>query len=205
MKTMNRVNVLCLIGLTLLLTGCVKLWKENIDIKTYMIEAERDGEPVSKVLAPKLWIDAVNVLPPSNVRNLIIRESDVEYTTSYYTELLMSPSENFRNELFVWLSACGLFDEVSIVDRSGRSHSLVTTVMEFHGDKPGEAAVLRLKATLLDEMTRGNRVVFSKDYAQRVTLTQTSAESLIRAYNSALTSILEELEADIANALSPAP
>ena len=201
MKLLNRVFVLSALASSLVLTGCVKLWQENIDIKTYMVEVNRVGEPMQTALAPKLWIDSVNVLPPFNVRHLILKKSDVEYTTSYYSELLMSPSENFRNELFSWLSLSGIFEEVSIVDRKSRSHSLVTSVMEFYGDTMENTAVLRIKATLLDEGTRGNRVLLSRDYTQRVDLVDSTAEELIRAYNSALKNILMDLEADLATAL----
>ena len=201
MKSLNRVFVLSALASSLVLTGCVKLWQENIDIKTYMVEVNRVGEPMQTALAPKLWIDSVNVLPPFNVRHLILKKSDVEYTTSYYSELLMSPSENFRNELFSWLSLSGIFEEVSIVDRSSRSHSLVTSVMEFYGDTMENTAVLRIKATLLDEETRGNRVLLSKDYTKRVELGDSTAEELIRAYNSALNEILMDLETDLAVAL----
>ena len=201
MKTLNR--SVAHVGLTLfiVLTGCVKLWQESIDIRTFMVEVNRPGEPIAKPLAKKLWIEPVTVLPPSNVRNLIARESDVEYSTSYYTELLMSPSENFRNEIFVWLAASGMFEEVSIVDRQGRSHSLLATVLEFHADKMAKAAVLNVKVTLLNEQARGNRVVFSKDYRESVPLEESSVEVLIRTYNTGLASLLTHLEADLANAL----
>ena len=201
MKPLNRVFVLSALASSLVLTGCVKLWQENIEIKTYMVEVNRVGEPMKTALAPKLWIDSVNVLPPFNVRHFILKKSDVEYTTSYYSELLMSPSENFRNELFSWLSLSGIFEEVSIVDRNARSHSLVTSVMEFYGDTMENTAVLRIKATLLDEETRGNRVLLSTDCTQRVELGDSTAEELIRAYNKALTEILIDLETDLAAAL----
>lgn len=201
MKPLNRVFVLSCLACSLVLTGCVKIWQENIDIKTYMVETDRIGEPMKTPLSSKLWIDSVNVLPPFNVRHLILKQSDVEYTTSYYSELLMSPSENFRNELFSWLSLSGVFEEVSIVDRNSRSHSLVTSVMEFYGDTAANTAVLRIKATLLDEKTRGKRVLFSRDYRQRIELVDSSAEELIRAYNKALAEILMDLEADLVAAL----
>ena len=183
------------------LSGCVKLWQENLDIKTYMVEAHRTAPALEKSLAEKLWIDTVSVLPPSNVRNLILRKSDVEFSTSYYTELLMSPSENFRNAFYTWFSSSGIFEHVSIVERSGMSHRLVVNVIEFHGDTAAEKAVLEIKATLFDEKEKGIKILFSNDYTRTVSVVDATAEELIRAYNKALTQILSDCEGDMVKAL----
>jgi len=201
MKTLNRIGF-GLACISLLLTaGCVKLWQKNLDIRTYVIEATRDSEVVEKPLADKLWIESVVVLPPSNVRNLILRKSDVEYSTSYYTELLMSPSENFRNEFFAWFASSGAFSEVSLVSRAGMSHRMAVTVMQFYGDAIDQKAVLKIKATLFDEKTKGMRLLFTKDYGQHIDVVDASAEELIRAYNKALTQILIHIEKDVVSSI----
>ena len=189
------------LAVLLLLSGCVKLWQESLDIKTYLIEARREGGSAQTALAPKLWIDSVTVLPPYNMRGLVLRKSDVEFTASYYTELLMSPSENIRNELYMWLSTSGLFEDVSIVNRAGKSHSLHVTVMEFYGDATSQEAVLTVKATLIDDRTKEVGVVFSNDYRRRIAVSDNSADELIRAYNVALGGILSDLERDMGEAV----
>ena len=201
MKTMKHSFVLLTCAFTLLSTGCVKLWQKNLDIKTYMVEVRRDSQPLEKPLADKLWIDNIHVLPPYNIRNLILRESDVEFTPSYYTELLMSPSENFRNGFYGWFSDSRIFKDVSVVDRSAMSHRLVATVMDFYGDTVENRAVLRIKVSLFDEKTKGLRVLFSKDYLQQIEIPEASAEELMRAYNQAFTLILVDCEKDVAIAL----
>lgn len=201
MTTLKRMFILSAGLSVLLVSGCVKLWQKNLDIKTYMVEVHRDAGSLEKPLAQKLWIDSVHVLPPYNIRNLILRQSDVEFTTSYYTELLMSPAENFRNGFFTWFSESGVFEDISLVERKGMSHSLVVTVVEFYGDTTNNKAVLKIKATLFDEKTDGIRVLFSKDYHQRIAIPEASAEELIRAYNAALEQILADCEQDVIQAL----
>lgn len=201
MKTMKHSFVLLACASILLSTGCVKLWQKNIDIKTYMVEVTRDTKPLENPLADKLWIEDIHVLPPYNIRNLILRESDVEFTPSYYTELLMSPSENFRNGFYGWFSDSGIFKDVSVVDRAAMSHRLVVSVMDFYGDTVENRAVLRIKVSLFDEKTKGLRVLFSKDYLQQVEIPEASAEELIRAYNQAFTLILTDCEKDVVAAL----
>ena len=201
MKTMNRSFVALAIISTVFLSGCVKLWQENIDIKTYMVEAPRNLQSLEKPLAGTLWVDTVSVLPPYNVRNLIMRKSDVEYKTSYYTELLLSPSENFRSACYIWFASSGIFRDVSVVDKSGMTHRLVVTVTAFYGDSTEQEAILKIKASLLDEKTEGLRVLFSNNYVQKIDLPEASAEELIRAYNQALAQILTDCEKDIIKVL----
>ena len=201
MKTMKHAFVLLACATMLLSTGCVKLWQKNLDIKTYMVEVRRDSQPVEKPLAEKLWIEDLHVLPPYNIRNLILRESEVEFTPSYYTELLMSPSENFRNGFYGWFSDSGIFEDVSVVNRVAMSHRLVATVMAFYGDTVENKAVLRIKVSFFDEKTNGVRVLFSKDYLQQVEIPVARADELIRAYNKAFTLILADCEKDVAAAL----
>ena len=201
MRTLKRTLILFSCTSMVLLSGCVKLWQKNLDIKTYMVEVQRDGKVLEKSMADTLWIESVHVLPPYNIRNLILRENDVEFTTSYYTELLMSPAENFRTGFYSWFAASGMFENVTVVQRDGMSHRLVATVMEFYGDKTDNKAVLKIKVSLFDEKTEGIRILFSKDYRYEVDLQDTSAEELIRAYNKAFAQILADCEKDVVAAL----
>jgi len=187
----------------LLTMGCINLWTDSIDIKTYMVEAERTADPAEKPLADKLWVDSVSVLPPYNIRNFVLRKNDVEFTTSYYTELLLSPSENFRNNFYTWFSDSALFQDVSLDERRGLSHRLAVSVLKFYGDSSGDsgAAVLEIKVTLFDEKTRGIHVLLSKNYLQKIDVPNDTAESLIRAYNQALQQILIDCEKDIRTVL----
>lgn len=181
------------------LSGCVKLWQDNLDIKTYMITAERPGDAERDRGAGKLWIEDVHVLPPYNVRSLAIRENDVQYSVSYYSELLMSPAENFRNIYFDWFSSSELFQEVSIANRQGYTHRMIATVMDFYGDRETEEAVLRIKVSLFDEE---GALLIHKDYLERAKTAENTAEDYIRAYNEATAKILESCEQDVEAVLS---
>jgi uncharacterized lipoprotein YmbA len=203
MKSQSRIILGMVLGGLLLSTGCVKLWTQKLDIKTYIVETERTTAVLNKPLADKLWIDTVSVLPPFNVRNMVLRRSDVEYETSYYTELLLSPAENFRNNFYTWFAASGIFQEVSLANRREMSHRLAISVLKFYGDASVEQgqAVMEVKATLVDEQAKGLRVLFSKSYMQRVDLVERGPDELMRAYNLALSNILVECEKDMLSVL----
>ena len=206
MKIFRRMVMPVLLLALLAASGCVKLWQESLDVKTYMIEARREGAALKSPPADKLWIDTVAVLPPYNVRSLIVRTSDVEYEASYYTELLLSPADNIRNNLFMWFSSAGIFEQGSVADRKNISHRLVVTVLKLHGSREAEAqhAVVALKVTLFDERADGMNILFSRTYEQREPVADVEAAELIRAYNRALAAILASCEADVVGALKPA-
>lgn len=201
MKILNRYITACILTSVLFISGCVKLWHDSLDLKSYMIEAPRGITSVDEPLANKVWIDTVSVLPPYNIRNLILRKSDVEYETTYYSDLLLSPSENFRNTFYIWFSASGIFREVSLTNRKDMSHRLVVSIVQFYGDSLSEEAVLTIRVTLLDELTSGISVLFSKSYEQKVAIGELIPENLIRAYNQALSQILLECEVDVVKVL----
>lgn len=184
-----------------MLSGCVKLWQKTVDIQTYMIRVERTAEPLEASLGKTLWIDEVYVQPPFNVRSLISRENEVKFSASYYSELLMSPSENFQNGFFNWLSASGMFDLVTLSDRKGMSHRLVVTVTDFYADISTRQAVLRIKVSLLDQMTSEKKVLLHEDYEQKIMISGEDVESYMLAYNEGLAMILQEFERDAVEVL----
>ncbi|QBG46956.1 hypothetical protein EGM51_05945 [Verrucomicrobia bacterium S94] len=196
MKMLKWVSVLFAL---LAVNGCVKIWQDNLDIRTFMLQAERPGGREAVADYGKLWIEDVHVLPPYNVRSLTVRESDVEFSTTYYSELLMSPAENFRNLFYDWFSKSGCFNEVSISDQREMNYRLVASVMEFYGDRKSTEAVLRIKISLFGE---NREVLLHKDYAQRVHAASNAAEDYIRAYNQAVEKILIQCEKDVVSAIS---
>lgn len=200
---MKLLKLIAVLSSVLFLSGCIRLWQDNVEIKTYMIQVSREGAAFEEPIAGKLWIEDIHVLPPYNIRSLISRESDVAYKTSYYSELLMSPSENFQNGFYTWLSDSGMFETVSMVDRKGMSHRLVATVVEFYGDRSTKEAVLRMKISLFDGNEKEMNVLLHQDYEQRIAVSEENAESFMRAYNTGLTEILSAFEADVVEVLRP--
>ncbi len=198
---LSRLCIPVVFSALLLLTGCVKIWQDTLDIRTYMMTAERDAQKRPVPMGEKLWIDHAAVLPPYNGRSLILRKDDVEFTTSYYTELLMPPAENFRNEFYKWFQASGVFQDVSVSGRDRLSHSLQVSVVEFYADTSKLEAVLTVKVSLIDEKARELRVLMNREYKQALKIDAPDAAPLIRAYNESLKNILKACENDVVSAL----
>ncbi|MDZ8117500.1 ABC-type transport auxiliary lipoprotein family protein [Pontiella agarivorans] len=196
---MKALKLLAVLSALLTLSGCVKIWQDNQDIKTYMLQIERPGERAAVPDLGNLLIEEVHVLPPYNVRSLTVRESDVEFSTTYYSELLMSPAENFRNLFYDWFSASGRFNAVSVSGRSEMKYRLVATVMDFYGDRESSEAVLRMKVSLFGS---DRQVLLHNEYMERVSSVSPAAEDYIRAYNQAVEKILLQCENDIVRVIS---
>jgi len=199
MKTCSRIILLFAVMAMFMTAGCVRIWRKSIDQKTYMLTTHRETDPLKTPRADKLWIDTVRVLPPFDVRSLILRDNDVRFESSYYSELLISPSENFRNNFYTWFSGSGIFKHVSISDFSDSSHRLSVSVIRFYGnlEEGDKKTVLSVKATLFDERADGMRVLFSKDYIHEEATPDMTADELIRSYNRSLSKILAECETDV--------
>jgi ABC-type uncharacterized transport system auxiliary subunit len=203
MKTWKPILIGMACASVLLLSGCVKLWHKTASIKTYMIEAKREAPLAINPSGDKLWIDDVTVLPPYNIRSLIMRKSAVQYEASYYSELLLAPPDNFRNNFFTWFSSSEVFKEVSLSSRFGMSHKMEVSILKFYVDtfsKPRQA-VLEIKVSLFDERSKEFNSLFSKAYTQRVDLGNEHVTDLILAYNTALQQILTEVEKDVVEVL----
>lgn len=206
MKTKTAAVIPLFLACILLLTGCVKLWREHIEQKTYLLSVERTLPVHGTATGGVLWIDRVNTLPPFNVRSFIIKKGGSEYVSSYYTELLISPSENVRNMFYNWFSASGLFDETTMHDRSTMTHRLSVSLIEMYGDDSAggpRRAVVALKVAVFGQSGGMDNVLLNKTYRQEVeTLArEDAAEADMEALNKAFQLILEACEADIAKVL----
>jgi len=202
MKNALRFAGPLLIAGLLLGSGCLGLWQREIEFSSFLIEAPRSGAPAEKAVASKLWIGDVTVLPPFNVRNFILRRSDVEYSATYRSELLMTPSANFRNVLYRWYSESGLFGEVAFKSRLDAALSLFVSVTDFHGDIAEGKAVIEMHFILVDE--RGDstgKVLFAKTYREEEPVKSMEAADLVRAYDRALSRIMAASEKDVVAAL----
>ena len=198
-KAKNAAISILLIGASLATGGCLGHLGGDIQFQSFMMEAPRTGAPAKKPLATRLRIDSVTVLPPFNTRNFVLRENDVEFSTTYRTELLIGLDSNIRNIFFRWFSASGLFGEVDFRNRSGPGYSLAVSVADFHADTTAKKAVVELHVALIGE--RDEKVLLAKTYRGEDPVQSMDAPSLVRAYDRLLVRLLRQIEDDVANAL----
>lgn len=198
MKRLSWGLVLLGVGL---LSGCIQLWQEALDIRTYLLSVERNIPPVEKPMAALLEVERVVVLPPFNSRNLIIRTSEAEYAPSYYSEFLVTPEENVRSVVFNWFAQSGLFTETVLQSRRKKAFRLAVTVLEMAVDARKEAApetVLSMQVALVDGRPgQGERVLMSKKYTCASVVASVEPEPVIQSWSQSLQEILTACEADL--------
>ena len=102
MKKKTYVVWSALTAILFLTSGCLGLWRENINFQFSMLEAPRQAPPVKNTIDSSLWIADVTVLPPFNARSFVMRNDSVQYSYSYRNEFLINPSANFRNIFYQW-------------------------------------------------------------------------------------------------------
>lgn len=188
----------------LVLCGCVKLWRGPVEQKTYLLDAVRTAERFSAPKAGRLFVDRVHALPPFDTRSLITKRSASEYESSFYHELLISPSDNIRNICFNWFAESGLFEETSMTDRKGMTHRLSVSLLEMYGDDSAGAprkAVVALRVSLISRADGVDQVLVNKSYRESVPCSGSGAEADMRAFQDAFRLILERCETDFVGAL----
>jgi cholesterol transport system auxiliary component len=177
----------------------------------HMVLLEAAAPPVASVAKlDTLRIGVVTVAAPFRGRTLVYRRDDVTYESDFYSEFFVAPSAMLAEATAKALAAAGGFRRVippgAAPDDAG--YVLDAFVTELYGDnrEAGRpAAVLAATFYLSSATSPAPRVLWSRDYAQRVPAGDGSPEALARAWNAALSALLADLARDLAAAQLPKP
>jgi cholesterol transport system auxiliary component len=150
-------------------------------------------------------IGAIVVAAPYRGRTLVYRLDESKYETDFYSEFFVAPAAMLAEATAKALAGAHVFQRVLPPGASPDDGDYVLDgfATELYGDmresgKP--AAALAVTFYLSTASALGNSVVWSKEYRQRVPAADASPEALVRAWNTALTTILAELSRDLASA-----
>mgnify|MGYP006277116549 CR=1 FL=1 len=155
-------------------------------------------------------IGVIAVAAPFRGKTLAYRRDDVTFESDFYSEFFASPAAMVAGETAKALNAAKVFGRVvgagTVPDDA--DYVLDGFVSEMYGDlrEAGKPAAV-LTATFY--LSAGNvtpaRVLWSREYRQRVVAADSSPEALARAWNAALTAMLAELARDLAAEKLPPP
>jgi cholesterol transport system auxiliary component len=150
------------------------------------------------------------VAAPFRGRTLVYRRDDLSYESDFYSEFFVAPSAMLAEATAKALTAAKVFRRVIPPGAAPDDSEYVLDgfVSELYGDlrdagKP--AAVLTATFYLSSATSPTAKVLWSKEYRQRVPAADGSPDALARAWNAALSAMLAELARDLAAADLPKP
>lgn len=196
--------VLALAGV-IVVSGCTSIVSRPAPVKaTFLLDPplpEALGTPAKPLV---LRVGAINVAAPFRGKNLVYRRSELGYESDYYDEFFVPPSTMLADGIAKGLAAARVFERVVPSGASGHEGDLLLEgfVSELYGDARGasQAAVLRVTFYLSSLQALGSAPLWSRDYAQRVSVDGGSADALAQALNRAVGGVLRELARDLAAA-----
>jgi hypothetical protein len=188
-------------GAVLLAAGCVNIGQKAHVVTTYMLSAERDIPPVAAPLGGHLGFDRVIALAPYGSRTFTIQRSETTFDSTYYDELLVSPTENLHAIFVQWFSESGLFESSSVSRTSSDQMRMEVLLERLLIDQTVVAqpqAVLGLTISL-----RGvdGAMIHTESYQRRIDLERGEINEAVAGWNTGLIEILHELERDLIKAM----
>jgi cholesterol transport system auxiliary component len=163
--------------------------------------------------APKpvsVRVGIVNVATPFRGRAFVYRETDLKYDADFYHEFFVAPAAMLSDATARALAAAKVFRSVVPPGVAADEGDYVVDgfVSELYGDardtaKP--AAILNAAFYVSVANAPLPSVVWSREYRQRVPVSDASADALARGWNAALSTILADLARDLAATDLPKP
>lgn len=175
--------------------------------RTFLLESATPAMANVQKLA-SVRVGVVNVATPFRGKAFVYRESDLKYAADFYDEFFVAPAAMLSDATAKALAAANVFRRVIPLGVTADDGDFVLDgfASEFYGDvrdaaKP--AAVLAVTFYVSPANAPIPSVIWSREYRQRVPVTEASAEALARAWNAALSAVLADLARDLAAAELP--
>jgi cholesterol transport system auxiliary component len=176
--------------------------------QTYLLQAVAPASPLSATpKAASIKIGSVAVGAPFRGRSLVFREAEFRYQSDFYNEYFIAPSAMLGDAVASWLGSAKVFREVLPTASSASAdyilEGFVGALYADVRDRTKPAAVLEIKFLLTD--AGSGSVVWNRDFARRVAMSNDSADAFASAMNQALGELLKDLGTELAGARLASP
>jgi len=175
--------------------------------RTYLLEPAMPAAAATP-RPTSVRVGVINVAAPFRGKPFVYREGEQKYEASYYDEFFVAPGAMLSEATAKALTASNAFRRVvppgAMADEG--DHVLDGFVSELYADvrDPAKPAVLLAITFYLSPANAANpKVLWSREYRQRVPASDTTSDALARAWNTALSTILADLARDLAAAELP--
>ena len=198
-------TVVAVIAIATVLGAC-SLSRPTPVKRTFLLEpALPPMASVQKLVS--LRVGVVNVAAPYRGKAFVYQQDALKFEADYYNEFFVAPAAMLSEATARALTAANVFRRTIPPGGSDTGDFVLDGfASELYGDlrdaaKP--AAALAITFYLSPAEAATPRVVWSREYRQRVAFTGSAPEALAGAWNAALTTILADLAHDLAAAELP--
>lgn len=190
---------------TLLLAGCGSLLDKPYPARhSYLLEVDPPPAPHRPRQGPVLAVRRFDVSQAFAGRNFVIRRDDVAAEPDFYDAFVVPPAAMIRSATAQWLTKTGLFEAVIAGSSALQPNwELEARINAIYGDfRHAPRAVLEIEFRVIDvEMVPG-ALVHKSDLRQAAPLDAATPTALVRGWDWALASILDEFEASLQSPLA---
>lgn len=203
----GKFGVVVLIMAAAMLTAC-SFTRPSPVKRTYLLEPM--APPAAAAQKPiTLRIGALAVAAPFRGRQLVYRYDDLKYEADFYSEFFVAPAAMLSEATARALASANAFKRVippGAAPDDG-DYLLDGFVNELYGDarepaKPAAVLSITFYLSALNPAS-GPSVIWSREYRQRVPISASNPDEVVRAWNTALTSLLADLARDLATTNLP--
>ena len=187
-------------ALVLGLFACSLPSRAPVTPTAFMVNPERNGEPLKNRSSLWLKIGSVSVAPPYDGRSLVYRLGDQRFEKDFYNVYTTLPADMISNAERQWINKSGIFS--TAVGQSNSFfpyYTLQATVNEFYGDyrvKPEAAVSIEFFLTVTNS-GKGNPLIGSNRYSKRIALKDNTPAALVIGQQQALAEIFKEYEVQL--------
>jgi len=174
----------------------------------FLLEAAAPAQ-AGKPQDASVRVGMITVAASFRGRSLVYRRDEVTYESDFYSEFFVPPTSMLADATARALTASNVFKRVTASGSAPYESDYVLDafVTELYGDlrEPGKAAsVLSVTFYLSHAGMATPKVVWTKEYRQRVAAGDGSPEALVRGWDTALSTIMSELTRALAALSLPA-
>lgn len=205
-----RKQALCLLlaSLSLSLCGC-GIKRDANGQHAYLLNVSRPaGAPAETTTTGCLAIRSCNVANPYAGRNFIYKLSDVQYEQDYYNQFLTPPDKQAYEILTRWFRANQMFSCSPTVEQEISNWTLKPRIdvlcVDFEQmDSPRAVVQMYFELSAYDKTTNQLKIIHKKTYTAETALPATpSAKQIAEAMSRSMSTIIIELEKDLAGIIS---
>jgi len=197
MKKNTILSFVLLSGLWIL--GCTPGGGPASERRFFLLDLQREGQTLNQPLKDMvLMVRPFSLAPGYQPKELTYRTGEFEYESDYYNQFVTDIGQQMAEQTRKWLSQSGCCAHVVPPGSSlNATHVLEGNITRLYGDfrdKAKAQASMSITFYLIDMTSRPPNVVLSDSIDTQIPITEATAESLIKAYQTGLQQILENFE-----------